>query len=92
MSKKKSKPTYNPQVSLFNWFVTLLISIIPGVNILFFIFCISFARTPDKRRFGTAALILTLLLVVAVWVIVVLMSDQIVDWAHKIVPEATPAP
>ena len=93
---KKSKPTYNPPISMFNWFITLLLSIIPGVNILFFIFGISFAKSPSKRSFCLAALVLALLIIAAVVIASLLEADAIIKWCNdildKVAPETTPAP
>ena len=91
MSKKKNKATYNPPISMFNWFFTLLISIIPGVNLLFFIFGISFAKSPTKRSFCLAALVLTLLLIAAIAIAVWFFSPEIVDYLKEILPEAETA-
>ena len=91
MSKKKSKATYNPPISMINWFFTLLLSIIPGINILLFIFGISFAKSPTKRSFCLAALVLTLLLVAAIAIAVWLFSPELVEFFNKILPEAKAA-
>jgi hypothetical protein len=91
MSKKKNKPNYNPPISMFNWFITLLISIIPGVNILFFIFAISFAKAPSKRSFAVAARVLSLLLLAAAAILVWFFSDTIVSWLKSIAETAESA-
>ena len=88
MSKKKNKATYNPPISMFNWFFTLLLSILPGVNILFFILGISFAQSPTKRSFCLAALVLSLLLIAAIAIAVWFFSPELVDFFNSILPEA----
>ena len=90
MSKKKNKAANVPDISVFNWFITLLISVIPGVNILFFIFSISFARTATKRHFAVAALILSLLLIAAAAIMLWFFSYSIVKWANSVLSEAAP--
>ena len=93
---KKNKVTYNPPISMINWFFTLLISLIPGVNILFFIFGVSFAKAPTKRSYFAAALVLSLLLIAAITIAVWFFSPELIKFFNGILPEveptATPVP
>ena len=72
------------KISFFNWFVTLLFSIVPGVNIVFFIFTIACARTASKRSFAIAALVLSLLLLIAGCIGVIFFGEEIVKWAQSV--------
>ncbi len=76
------------KVSFFNWFITLIFSVIPGVNILFFIGSAMFARNPSKRTYAAAALVLTLLVLIALCVGVIFFGNEIVKWAEKAIEAA----
>ncbi|MBR3928946.1 MAG: hypothetical protein IKJ65_08105 [Clostridia bacterium] len=76
------------KVSFFNWFVTLIFSLIPGVNLLFFIGSSMFARNPSKRTYAAAALVLTLIILIALCVGVIFFGNEIVEWAEKVLAEA----
>ncbi len=83
------------RVSFANWLITLFVSILPGVNLIFFIFSIMLARNPSKRTFATAALVLTLILLIAGCVAVIFFGAEIADWAEELLkslPEATSSP
>ena len=83
MSKKNRKQQgivkAEPPISFFNWFVTLIFSFLPGVNILFFIITIPCARTVTKRNFAIAGLVLSLILLIAFTLALIFFSDWIVD-------------
>lgn len=71
------------KVSFFNWVVTLIVSVIPGVNILFFIITSMFAKNPSKRMYAAAALVLTLLVLIACCVAVIFFGTELVEWAQE---------
>ena len=75
-------------ISFINWFITLIFSIIPGVNLLFFILTIAGARTASKRSFAAAALVLSLILLVGACVVVIFFGEAFVDWAEALLSEA----
>ncbi|MBQ3078809.1 MAG: hypothetical protein IJC48_02255 [Clostridia bacterium] len=79
------------KVSFFNWFITLIVSAIPGVNLLFFIGTTMFARNPSKRSYAVAALVLTLIILIALCVGIIFFGDEIVRWAEKVLQEAETA-
>ncbi|MCR4622119.1 MAG: hypothetical protein K5663_08565 [Clostridiales bacterium] len=89
MSKEKKKNEKG--ISFINWFVTLIFSWLPAVNILFFIFTIAFARTRSKRNYAIAGLVLALILAIAASVMIFWFSDTVVGWLKSILPETTPA-
>ena len=76
------------KVSFFNWFITLIFSLIPGVNLLFFIGSSMFARNPSKRTYAASALVLTLIILIAICVGVIFFGNEIVEWAEKVLAEA----
>lgn len=76
------------KVSFFNWFITLIFSLIPGVNLLFFIGTGMFARNPSKRTYAVAALVLTLIVLIALCVGVIFFGNEIVEWAEKVLEQA----
>lgn len=84
MSKEKNVK----KVSFFNWFITLIFSLIPGVNLIFFIGTGMFARNPSKRTYAAAALVLTLIILIALCVGVIFFGNEIVEWAEKVLAEA----
>ena len=52
--------------SVLNWMGTLILCEIPGVNLIFLILSIIFAKTSAKRNFAIAALLLAVLCLVLV--------------------------
>ena len=84
MSKEKNVK----KVSFFNWFITLIFSLIPGVNLLFFIGTGMFARNPSKRTYAVAALVLTLIVLIALCVLIIFFGTEIVNWAEELLKEA----
>ena len=76
------------KVSFFNWLITLIFSIIPGVNLVAFIFMGMFARNPSKRTYAVAALILTLIIMIALCVGVIFFGNELVEWAEKVLETA----
>ena len=89
MSKDKKKS--EKSVSFINWFFTLIFSWLPGVNIIFFIFTIAFAKTHSKRNYAIAGLVLALILALAVSILLFWFSDNVVAWLKDILPEAEAA-
>lgn len=87
MSKEKNVR----KVSFFNWVITLIFSVIPGVNLLFFIGTSMFARNPSKRTYAVAALVLTLIVLIALCVGVIFFGNEVVEWAEKVLEEAEAA-
>ena len=76
------------KVSFFNWFITLIFSLIPGVNLIFFIGTGMFARNPSKRTYAVAALVLTLIILIGLCVGVIFFGNEVVEWAEKVIAEA----
>jgi len=76
------------KVSFFNWIITLIFASIPGVNLLFFIGSAMFARNPSKRTYAVAALVLTLIVLIALCVLIIFFGTEIVNWAEELLKEA----
>ena len=60
MTRSKKPST----VSILNWMGTLLLCSIPGVNLITIICTLIFAKSPSKKNFAWAMLILALIAVV----------------------------
>lgn len=90
MSRSEVKKSRNNRVSVINWIGTLLLSVLPGVNIIAWILMIIFAKRQAKRSFAIAALILTVLCVVLYFVAFIVFGDQLVEFAQTLT-ETAPA-
>ena len=53
--------------SVLNWMGTLILYAIPGVNLIFLILTIIFAKSSAKRNFAIAALLLMILALIAIF-------------------------
>lgn len=69
-------------VSVFNWMLTIILMLIPGVNALFVLLTLIFAKTPSKRNFAWAHLILTALVMVAIVTLLVLFPEEAAQLAE----------
>lgn len=78
-------------ISFINWLITLIFSIIPGVNLIFFIVTMALARNPAKRSYAIAAFTLTLVILIALCVAVIFFGDDIAKWLTDILDQATPS-
>lgn len=79
----------NPKTSpsILNWMGSLILYAIPGVNLIFLILSIIFAKTSAKRKFAIAALLLMILgfaLVVAAFAIFPNELAQIAETMREI--------
>lgn len=79
----------NPKTSpsILNWMGSLILYAIPGVNLIFLILSIIFAKTSAKRKFAIAALLLMILgfaLVVAAFAILPNELAQIAEIMREI--------
>ena len=77
MARKEKK-----RISVWNWMGSLLLSAIPGVNIIAWILFIIFAKNQSKRNFAIACIILVLLfgvLVCAAFLVFPLELAQLAD-------------
>ena len=83
MSRREDKPRRKP-VSVINWMLTLIVSAIPGVNILGFILMMIFAKNRSKRTFAVAALLLCVIFAVLFIAAFLVFGDKIVEFARSL--------
>ncbi len=89
MSKKEknlSTADYKP-VSVGGWIATLLLSAVPGVNLILWIIWSFAAKRPSRRSFASAMLILTLICALAALLVISLYGTQMLEWARQLNPE-----
>ncbi len=90
MSTTKNLPVnsadYKP-VSIGGWIATLLLSAVPGLNLILWIIWAFAAKRPSRRSFAIALLILTLIVVAAAAVVISLYGTQMLEWARSLNPE-----
>ena len=83
MSQKETKPR-KKGISHVNWLGTLLLSALPGINVIAWVlFCI-FGKNRSKRTFAAAALILTGAFAVLFCLAFFFFGDQIVAWTKTL--------
>lgn len=75
------------KVSIGGWLGTLILSGIPGVNLIMWIIWAISAQRPSRRSFAAACLILTGIFLVAAVVVISLFGTEILEWARQIDPE-----
>ena len=77
---------YRP-VSVGGWIGTILLSAIPGLNILLWLIWAFFAKRPSRRSFSIAMLILTVLFAALIAAAIFLWGAEILEWARALDPE-----
>ena len=83
MSREEGKIRRKP-VSIINWMLTIILSVIPGVNIIGFIGMMIFAKNRSKKTYAAAALILCVLFAVLFIAAFLVFGDEIVELAGKL--------
>ena len=83
--RNKNK-NYRP-VSIGGWIGTLLLSAIPGLNILLWIIWAIFAKRPSRKSFSIAMLILTVVFAALIAAAIIFFGADILDWARSLDPE-----
>jgi ABC-type transport system involved in cytochrome bd biosynthesis fused ATPase/permease subunit len=71
-------------VSIHNWIGTLLLAMVPVVNVIMAIVWICAGRSASKRNFGIASLILFFLMLAAAFVALVPFGHQTLDWMESV--------
>lgn len=84
MSRAAERIAREQQISVFNWMLTLLISMIPGVNLIVWIAWQFMPVKKMRKRFALAALLLTILLAIAFFVCFMVWGPQIVEWLESV--------
>ena len=83
MSRREDKPRKKP-ISILNWMLTIIVSIIPGINIVGFIAMMIFAQNRSKKNFAAAALLLTVIFAVLFVAAFLIFGDQIVEFTRTL--------
>ena len=86
MRSKNKHKDYKP-VSVGGWLGTILLSAIPGLNLILWIIWAFSAKRPSRKSFAAAMIILTALFAALVAAAVSLYGAEILDWARSIDPE-----
>jgi len=73
-----------PRISVLNWMGTLLLCAVPGVNILFILLTIIFAKSPSKKNFAWALLLWTVLLCAAAAALLLIFPEQSAEVANML--------
>ena len=81
MSKNGKNGKNRP--SVLNWMGSLILYAIPGVNLIFLILSIIFAKTGAKRNFAIAALVLMVLSLLLLCAAFVLFPTQLTQLAQS---------
>ncbi len=83
---ENSKAAGYKKVSVGGWMGTILLSCIPGVNIILWIVWVFAAKRPSRRTFAGAMILLTLIFAAAATAAIMLYGEQILDWAQNLDP------
>lgn len=83
MSRSSERIKRKP-ITVANWMLTVLLSVIPGINIIGFIAMIIFAKNRSKKNFAIASLLLCIIFAVLFVAAFVVFGDQIVEFAKKL--------
>ena len=70
--------------SILNWMGTLILYGIPGVNLIFLILTIIFAKTSAKRNFAIAGILLMVLGLILVFAAFALYPDYFIQMGQSI--------
>ena len=86
MSEKKAETAYQ-KVSIGGWMGTLILSAIPGLNLILWIIWACGAKRPSRRTFAIACLLLTLICAALAALAITLYGQEILEWARQLDPE-----
>ena len=92
MARARSKA---PRISFWNWFGTLLLCSIPGVNLIAIICFLIFSKNPSKRTFCAACLVLGLLAALGFFAVLIFLPErvgQLADWLRQTAARAPAQP
>ena len=91
MSRAAERIAREQQISVLNWMLTLLISMIRGVTLIVWLAWQFMPVKKMRKRFALAALLLTILLAIAFFACFMAWGPQIVAWLESVQPAAVPA-
>ena len=80
------------KISVLNWMGTLLLSAIPGVNIVACILFMIFAKSPSKKSYALALLLWMILLAVAGVAALLVFPEQAAEFAQFLREESAAMP
>ena len=83
MSRKENRIRRKP-ISILNWMLTIIVTFIPGVNVLGCLGMLIFSKNRSKKNYSAAALILIAIFVVLFLLAFLFFGDQIVDLTKKL--------
>ena len=83
MSEIENKRSEN-RISVLNWMGTLIVMLLPGVNIIAAILFIILANTQPKRTFAIAFLLVALLLAALLFAAFIFLPDQMLILADML--------
>ena len=72
------------KVSFWNWVGTIILSVIPGVNIIAMLLFIIFGKAQAKRSYAAASLVLMLLLAALGCAAFIVFDAQIAQFADQL--------
>lgn len=84
MSRAADRIAREQQISVFNWMLTLLISMIPGLNLIVWLAWQFMPVKKMRKRFALACLLLTVLLAIAFFACFMVWGPQIVEWLKSV--------
>ena len=74
-------------ISVLNWMGTLILTSIPGVNIIALILFAALSKSRSKRTFAGAALILMAICAILAIAAFMVFGDWLTEFAHGLVGE-----
>ena len=74
------------KVSVLGWMGTIVLSCIPGLNLILWIVWAFVARRPSRRTFSVAMILLTLIFLALCAAAALLFGQEILNWARNVDP------
>lgn len=85
--KSKKDKHHSRHMTVGGWLGTLLLSMIPVINLILWIIWAFAAKKHSRKTFAIACLILTVLFAGIIAGIISLYGEQILEWARQIDPQ-----
>ncbi len=74
------------KVSIGGWMGTLILSAIPGLNLILWIIWAICAKCPSRKSFSVACILLTLIVCALAAIAIAVWGGAIVEWARGLNP------
>lgn len=71
-------------ISVGNWMWTLLLSVIPGINILFFIITACVTRKSSKRTWAIANILWMVIIAGIIYCVIHFFGQALLDWMIRL--------